>query len=136
MIDGTPDVFFRDTSSTANYYKQVLAIFEDSIKGATEQTLVEETLRRFYLPEGWRLYHVDKHLSAMARFGLTLTGSEGKDKSTEIYQLFKKDRVKEKASLHEDMMYRKQFNKHLASGKDKDDNTPYRITYVSLNSLQ
>ena len=49
MLDKVPEDFWTDTSSSANYYSQTLAMFEDHIHGELAMADIEETLRRFYL---------------------------------------------------------------------------------------
>jgi paired amphipathic helix protein Sin3a len=135
MIDATPDDFFRDTSSTANYYKQMLLLFEDHLRGSIDQTVVEDTLRRYYLPNGWRLYFIYYQIQSMAKFAFNFGGPDpkGRERTFEIIQLFKRNRVKEKTSLHDDLSYRQQVSKHL-NVKEKETDLSYRITYVRLSS--
>lgn len=128
MIDKEPQDFFADTSSGANYYFQMLNMFEDHVKDDhnPEKEHIEDILRRFYLRSGWQMYNFDKMLSALARFGLAILGLDGKDKSWEILQLFKKDRVKEETTHQDELHFRKSVEKHA---KDGDI---YRIAYVGL----
>ncbi len=125
MVDKLPQDFFADTSPSANYYQQVLRMFEDQIKGDLDMNHIEETLRRYYLQTGWQLYTFDRLLSALVRFAIALLGNDSKDKTWEIYQLFKKDRVREETTHQDELNYRKQVEKY---SKDGD---VYKITFVS-----
>ena len=122
-----PENYFTDTSSSANYYHQMLNMLEDFVKGDSgmEMAHIEEVLRRYYLQNGWMLYSFDKMLSALVRFAIAILGNDGKDKSWEILQLFQKDRRKVMTTHQDELLYRKQVEKYV---KDGD---VYRISYVS-----
>ncbi|KAF2459835.1 hypothetical protein BDY21DRAFT_336623 [Lineolata rhizophorae] len=123
MMDKTPYDFFSDVSPSANYYQQVLVMFQEQIRGEIDLVHIEETLRRFYLQTGWQLHSFDKLLGALSRFALAMIGSEARDKSWEIYQLFKKDRAREQTTHQDELQFRKQAEKYA---KDGDI---YRITF-------
>jgi len=123
--DKKPAEYFSDTSPTASYYRQVLAMCENVARGA-EASPLEETLRRFYLQKGWQLYNFDKITSATLRFALNILVSDNKDKSLDIVNLFYKDRKQDETTHDAELMYRKQVEK---LSKDGDI---YRISYVSL----
>jgi paired amphipathic helix protein Sin3a len=127
MIDKFPEDFFGDTSDTANYYEQMLTIFEDQFKSDVDLSHVEETLRRFYLQCGWQLYSIDRLLSALVRFAGGIFSNEVKDKTADVYQAFKKDRVFQETTHRNEISYRKIAEKHI---KDSD---VYKINYVSTN---
>lgn len=125
MLDKQPEDFFKDTSSSANYYQQILEMFQDQISGEVDMNFIEETLRRYYLQIGWQLYSFDRLLSSLVRFGLAVVSHDNKDKSIDIYNLFKKDRVNDTTTHKNEISYRKAVEKYA---KDADT---YRITYVS-----
>ena len=125
IIDKLPTDFFTDVSEGSNFYRQILGMFEDLIKGDMDMAHIEETLRRYYLQCGWQLYSFDKLLGALVRFAISMLGSEStKDKSWDILQLFRKDRQKDETSFQDEMNYRKQTEKFT---KDTDI---YGIAYV------
>ena len=128
MIDKLPSDFFKDTSENANYYKQVLDILEEQILGDIDMNQVEETMRRYYLQVGWQLYSFDRLLQSLVRFGLAVVSNDNKDKTLDIYNLFKKDRVNETTTHKSELTYRKAVEKFV---KDADT---YRITYVSAHN--
>jgi paired amphipathic helix protein Sin3a len=125
MLDKQPDDFFKDTSSSANFYQQVLEMFQDQILGEVDMAFIEETLRRYYLHIGWQMYSFDRLINSLVRFALVVVSSDSKDKSLDIYNLFKKDRVNDTTSHKSEISYRKAVEKYA---KDADT---YRITYVS-----
>jgi paired amphipathic helix protein Sin3a len=125
MLDKQPEDFFKDTSSSANYYQQVLDLFQDQIVGETDMNFIEELLRRYYLQIGWQMYSFDRLLSSLVRFALTVVSQDNKDKSIDIYNLFKKDRANDTTTHKNEIGYRKAVEKYA---KDADT---YRITYVS-----
>lgn len=126
MIDKTPEEFFSDTSPSANYYDQILGMFEEQIKGEIDISMIEDTLRRYYLQTGWQLYSFDRLLSALVRFGVALFTSDPKDKSAEIYQLFKKDRPNKETTCKKELEYR---NAVQRLAKDAEI---YKIEYDSV----
>ena len=127
MMDKLPQDFFGDISPTANYYQQILGMLEDQIKGEIDMSHIEETLRRYYLQTGWQLYSFERLLSALVRFAIALLGNDGKDKSWEIYQLFKKDRIREETTHQDELHYRKQVDKYAKEGDI------FKISFVSIH---
>ncbi|EOD48752.1 putative transcriptional repressor sin3p protein [Neofusicoccum parvum UCRNP2] len=128
LIDKRPEDFFRDTSGNANFYQQVLEMFMDQIRGDAEMPQIEETLRRYYLQTGWQLYSFDKLLSSLVRFAFALLSSDAKDKTWDIYQLFRKDRSQEETTHDAELNYRRTVEKY---SKDGD---VYKISYDQLHS--
>lgn len=127
MVDKDPDNFFTDTGPNADFYKQMLGMFEELVKGdgQIEMGYIEDTLRRFYLGNGWMLYSFERMLSAVTRFAIAIITPDGKDRSNDLIALFNKDRKKAETTHQDEVAYRKQVEKHI---KDGD---VYRITYVS-----
>ena len=125
MIDRQPMDYWYDTSSNADYYQQVVRICEDVVKGEMDMNHLEETLRRFYLQHGWQLFNFDKMLAAIVRFATQILVSDTKDKSSDIINLFYKNRKENETTHQAELDYRKQVEK-LA--KDSDI---YRIAVVS-----
>ncbi|CBX95321.1 hypothetical protein LEMA_P024730.1 [Plenodomus lingam JN3] len=123
MLDKQPEDFFKDTSPSANYYQQVLDMLHEQIIGEVDMNFIEETLRRYYLQIGWQLYSFDRLLSSLVRFALAVVSHDNKDKSLDIYNLFRKDRVNDTTTHKNEINYRKAVEKYA---KDADT---YRITY-------
>jgi paired amphipathic helix protein Sin3a len=126
MIDKRPSDFFKDTSESANYYQQVLEMLQDQVTGDTDMAQIEETLRRYYLQVGWQLYSFDRLLSSLARMCGSIVNNDSKDKSLDIYNLFRKDRTNDTTTHRAEIAYRKQVEKYI---KDADT---YRIAFVSV----
>lgn len=125
IIDKQPQDFFDDVSQHADYYRQMLDKFVRCFAGEVDFADIEETLRRFYLQSGYPLYSLDKIITQLSRFAANVLNSEGKDKSYDIYQAFKRDRAKEATTAQQQTDYRKSVEKML---KDGD---LYRVDYVS-----
>lgn len=113
IADKKPTDFFADVSPTANYYSQMLQIFEDGVRGDIEESQWQETLRRYYMQAGWQMYGYDKMLSSLLRFGLAILISDNKDKSLDIINLFYKDRKEDETTHQTELTYRKQVEKLL-----------------------
>jgi paired amphipathic helix protein Sin3a len=126
IVDKQPQDFFDDVSHNADYYRQMLDKFVRCFTGELDFADIEETLRRFYLQSGYPLYSLDKIITQLSRFAANVLNSEGKDKSYDIFQLFKRDRAKETTTAQQQTDYRKSVEKML---KDGD---LYRIDYVSI----
>ncbi|KAI4171456.1 MAG: hypothetical protein LQ343_004194 [Gyalolechia ehrenbergii] len=124
LVYKKPSDYFSDTSASASYYHQLVAICEDVMKQKTEMVHLDETLRRFYMMKGWQLYSYDKLIAAITRFAMQILVSDNKDKSLEIINLFYGDRAKEDTTHATEIIYRKQVDKLT---KDADI---YRITYT------
>ena len=129
LIEKKPSHFFADVSPSANYYRQVLNMCEDVVKAEMDAVQLEETLRRFYMHNGWQLYSFDKMLAAMLRFALQILVSDNKDKSLDIINLFYKDRKEDETTHQAELTYRKQVEKLTKEGDI------YRIRYVCLHFL-
>lgn len=125
LIDKKPSDFFADVSENADYYRQVLKMCEDVVKGEADINQLEETLRQFYLQNGWQLYSFDKMIAALLRFSSQILISDTKDKSLDIINLFYKDRKNSETTHQAELTYRKQVEKLI---KDGDS---FRIKYVS-----
>ncbi|PSN63450.1 hypothetical protein BS50DRAFT_577191 [Corynespora cassiicola Philippines] len=123
MMDKQPSDFFKDTSSSASYYQQILDLLQEQIIGDVDMNTIEDTLRRYYLQVGWQLYSFDRLISALVRFALTVVSNDSKDKTMDIYNLFRKDRVNDTTTHKAEIAYRKAVEKFA---KDADT---YRITY-------
>lgn len=136
MIDKVPTDYFEDISPTANYYKQVVAKFESLIKGtdSVTQSEMEDLLRRYYLPFGFELYHLDKHLAQIDRLGVMMLSNDKEKLSEQLLKLYRQDRTREKTTVHDELLYQKQAMKHLST-KEKDGESAYRVTYVSRTFL-
>lgn len=126
IVDKLPEDFFPDTSGTAHYYSQMLQKFDEVLKGELDFAEVEEALRRFYLQSGYPLYPFEKIVSTAARNAVSVMNSDSKEKSAEIYQLFKKDRVREMFTAQQQTDYRKSVDKMIKDGET------YRIDFVSV----
>ena len=129
MIDKLPSDFFYEVGPACNYYSQMLRMMNEQVQQEVEMTQIEETLRRYYLQNGHQLYQLDKLLSALTRFAIGIMTNDGKDKSWDIMQLFKKDRTHEQTTHQDELNYRKQVEKYCKEGDI------YRFTFVSFTFL-
>lgn len=129
IIDKLPTDFFTNTGPTADYYRQMLAKFDEVIKGDLEFADVEETLRRYYLQTGYPMYAFEKMIMAANRFALQVLNSDGKEKSWEILGLFRRDRIKESITVGMLTDYRKAVERLI---KDGD---LYRLDWVSKHGV-
>ena len=135
ILISTPETYFRDTSETANYYRQVIEHCESFIQGETDSQTFEEGLRQVYVKEGWRLYTIDKLLVAILKLMQTIVSSEQKEKNGDILLLFQKDRQrKELVEGRRDCMalidYRTKVDEMIPS-----DDPLYRFEWVCDYSI-
>ncbi|THC92429.1 hypothetical protein EYZ11_008095 [Aspergillus tanneri] len=125
LIDKAPTDFFYDCGSTANLYQQVVRMCEEVIKGDLETSHLEETLRRYYLRSGYQLYNLEKMFTGIAKFAGAIFSGDSKDRSSDIINLFFKERDKEETTHNQEIQYRKQVERLVRDGDI------YRVTYVS-----
>ncbi|KAI5365969.1 putative transcriptional regulatory protein Sin3 [Septoria linicola] len=128
LIDKMPSDFFPDISDNASYYNQMVQKFEEVLSGSVEFAEVEEALRRFYLQSGYPLYPLEKLVATLAKDAAQVMNGDSKDKSAEIFALFKKDRLKDHSTAQQQTDYRKAFEKLIK------DNELYRIDYDQVAS--
>ena len=117
MIDKTPQDFFKETDGQRNYYEQILEMCCEVLLGRVDRELLEEVLRRYYNKTGWQLYTVDKLVQSILRFLVAIMGSDPKEKSVEIANLFFKDREKTETTRKTELQYRKQVEKMSKDGE-------------------
>jgi paired amphipathic helix protein Sin3a len=124
MIDKLPSEFFADVGPKTSYYRQIIAMCEEVLAASLDLSHLEDTLRRFYMKNGWQLYTIDRLLAAINRFVMNILSSDSKDKSTDIINLFYKDRDRDETTRTQERLYRKQVQKLVKEGE------VYRIRYV------
>ncbi|KAL2870089.1 transcriptional regulator SIN3 [Aspergillus lucknowensis] len=125
LIDKVPTDFFYDCDPKANLYQQIVRMCEEVIKGDLETSHLEETLRRYYLRSGYQLYNLEKMFTGIAKFAGAIFNGDSKDRSSDIINLFFKERDKEETTHNQEIQYRKQVERLV---KDGDI---YRITYYT-----
>lgn len=122
-----PTQYFGNTDADANYYTQMLDFFKGMVRQEIDSQTVEDTLRRYYLQDGWQLYSLDKLLSALNKFAMSIFFPDAKEKTPDIYALFKKDRQKGEIITHkEEVHYRRSVDRLAREGEI------YRIAWVCL----
>ncbi|KAJ5124885.1 Histone deacetylase interacting [Penicillium bovifimosum] len=127
LIDRFPTDFFYDIGPDANLYKQVVRMCEEVIKGDIDQIQLEETLRRFYMQTGYLLYHLDRIFSSISKFVASIFTGDARDRSSDIINLFFKEREKETTTHDQELQYRKQVERLVKEGD------VYRITFFPAN---
>ena len=133
ILISTPETYFRDTSPTANYYRQVVEQCEAFVQGDLDGQMFEEGLRQVYVKKGWQLYTIDKLLAAILKLMQGIVSSDNKERNGDILLLFQKDRMrKELVEGRRDCMalidYRTKVEEMII-GEDP----LYRIEWVSRN---
>ncbi|KAF2764170.1 hypothetical protein EJ03DRAFT_339985 [Teratosphaeria nubilosa] len=132
IVDKLPTDFFLDLDSTAAatagsnfyFYTQMLSKFEAVLLGDMDFSPdVEDALRRYYLQSGYVLYPLEKLVQQTVRFAASVLNGEGKEKSFDIYNLFKRDRVRDTTTVPQQTDYRKAVEKMVRDGD------LYRIDY-------
>jgi paired amphipathic helix protein Sin3a len=126
LIDRFPGDFFYDVDPKANLYKQIVRMCEEVIRGDIDTVHLEETLRRFYMQGGYLLYNLERILSSISKFVASIFTGDAKDRSSDIANLFFKEREKNETTHHQEMQYRKQVERMIKEGD------MYRVTYVSI----
>ncbi|KAL5336841.1 hypothetical protein BJX70DRAFT_371263 [Aspergillus crustosus] len=127
LIDKAPTDFFYDCDPKANLYQQIVRMCEEVIKGDLETSHLEETLRRYYLRSGFQLYNLEKMFTGIAKFAGAIFNGDSKDRSSDIINLFFKERDKEETTHNQEIQYRKQVERLVK------DSEIYRITHYPNN---
>ena len=127
MVDKTPQDFFKDVDGDRAYYEQILEMCCEVLVGRVERDHLEDTLRRYYNKNGWQLYAIDKLVFAIMRILMNILGSDTKEKTLEIANLFFKDREREETTQKIELQYRK------AVERLSKDGGVFRITWSPLD---
>ncbi|KAJ5708515.1 hypothetical protein N7488_008316 [Penicillium malachiteum] len=127
LIDRFPTDFFQDVSPQANLYKQIVRMCEDVIRGDIDQIHLEETLRRFYMQGGYLLYNLDRIFSSTTKFVASVFTGDARDRTSDIANLFFKEREKDETTHHQEIQYRKQVERFIKEGD------MYRVTFYPAN---
>lgn len=125
LIDRFPADFFYDVDPKANLYKQIVRMCEEVIRGDIDQIHLEETLRRFYMQGGYLLYSLERIFNSISKFVSSIFTGDSRDRSSDIANLFFREREKDETTHHQEIQYRKQVEKLIKEGDI------YRITFVS-----
>lgn len=123
LIDRFPGDFFYDVDPKANLYKQIVRMCEEVIRGDIDQVHLEETLRRFYMQSGFLMYNLERIFSSITKFVASIFTGDSRDRSSDIANLFFKEREKEETTHHQEIQYRKQVERLIKEGDI------YRVTF-------
>ncbi|KAI2786008.1 hypothetical protein POX_h09773 [Penicillium oxalicum] len=123
LLDRFPSDFFYDVDPKANLYKQIVRMCEEVIRGDIDQIHLEETLRRFYMQSGYLLYNLERIFSSISKFVASVFTGDAKDRTSDIANLFFKEREKQETTHHQEMQYRKQVERMIKEGD------MYRVIY-------
>lgn len=108
-----------------DYYTRALTVMEEYIAGEMDQSRYEDFFRTWYLKKGWGVYTLQELLKSLCRTAALCSGSDNKDKSPDILELFEQNRDKEETTYNTEINLRKQVEKYV-----KNDEM-YMIRYVS-----
>lgn len=123
LIDDKNEFISEDYSG--DYYSRALFVIEEFLIGDMDETRYQDFFRRYYLTRGWTLYTIQELLKSLCRSAALCSGSDSKDKSPEILELFIEDREKEQITFNTEISLRKQVEKYI-----KDTET-FVIRWVS-----
>jgi paired amphipathic helix protein Sin3a len=127
LIDDKGDFFSDDISG--DYYSKALFVIEEFITGDMDETRYQDFFRRYYLKKGWALYTIQELLKSVCRQAAACSGSDNKDKTPDIIDLFAENREKEETTYNTEINLRKQVEKFVKDGE------MFLIKYVSHNVL-
>ncbi|EKD18444.1 hypothetical protein MBM_03437 [Drepanopeziza brunnea f. sp. 'multigermtubi' MB_m1] len=99
--------------SSIFYYKKTLEHVAVFIEGEMDESQYQNWLRRYYLKKGWQLYTVQDLLKSICRFGSVCSGSENKEKTPDLIELFYSDRRLEETTYKNEINLRKQADKFV-----------------------
>lgn len=114
LIEEKPEVFNHD--GTSSYYSQTLLFIEAYLEGQHEEAAYQAFLRHYYLKTGWALYTVHDTLKSLCRNAGFCAGNDSRDKTSDIYQAFEKNRALEETTFNTEINYRKSVEKFIKEG--------------------
>lgn len=124
LIDERNEFFSDDISG--DYYSKALFVVEEYITGDMDETRYQDFFRRYYLKKGWALYTIQELLKSVCRMAAACSGSDNKDKTPDIIELFAENRDKEETTYNTEINLRKQVEKYVKDGE------MFLIKYVSI----
>jgi paired amphipathic helix protein Sin3a len=124
LIDDKNDFFSDDF--TGDYYSRALFVMEELISGEMDETRYQEFFRRYYLKKGWALYTLQELLKSVCRMAALCSGSDNKDKTPDIIELFADNRDKDETTYNIEINLRKQVEKYVKDGE------MFLVKYVSF----
>jgi paired amphipathic helix protein Sin3a len=92
-----------------------------------DETRYQDFFRRYYLKKGWALYTIQELLKSVCRQAAACSGSDNKDKTPDIIELFAENRDKEETTYNTEINLRKQVEKFVKDGE------MFLIKYVGQN---
>jgi paired amphipathic helix protein Sin3a len=125
LIDDKNEFFNDDFSG--DYYSKALFVMEEFITGDMDEARYQDFFRRYYLKKGWALYTVHELLKSLCRMAAACSGSDSKDKTPDILELFAENRDKEETTYNTEINLRKQVEKYVKDGE------MFLIKYVSTH---
>jgi paired amphipathic helix protein Sin3a len=124
LIDDRNEFFSDDVSG--DYYSKALYVVEEYITGDMDETRYQDFFRRYYLKKGWALYTIQELLKSVCRLAAVCSGSDNKDKTPDIIELFAENRDKGETTYNTEINMRKQVEKFIKDGET------FLIRYVSI----
>jgi paired amphipathic helix protein Sin3a len=124
LIDDRNEFFSDDVSG--DYYSKALYVVEECIMGDMDETRYQDFFRRYYLKKGWALYTIQELLKSVCRMAAVCSGSDNKDKTPDIIELFAENRDKGETTYNTEINMRKQVEKFVKDGE------MFLIKYVSI----
>ncbi|KAI9737685.1 MAG: Transcriptional regulatory protein sin3 [Claussenomyces sp. TS43310] len=115
LIEEKAEIFNHD--GTSSYYAQTLLYIEAFIEGQHEEAAYQDFLRHFYLKKGWALYTIHDTLKSLCRNAGYCAGNDSRDKTSDIYQNFEKNRGIDETTYNTEINYRKSVEKFIKDGE-------------------
>lgn len=135
--DKSPAEFFPDVETRHTLPNKDTFFYDAVVKKITEyiddnrspsQVDIEDLLRRFYMPCGWRLYHFDKLLITLEKLVAQIINDE--DGSKKLVELFKRNYRKSHHTSKDEKRYRAYALKHIQDSYKDGDPEAFRVTIV------
>jgi len=114
LIDGSKDQYF---DGEGTFYSRTLSLVEEFITGDLEETKYQDYLRHVYLKKGWQLYTIMDHLKQLCKLGSACSSVDSKEKTSELLELFYRDREIKETSWSSEIRLRKQAEKLIKDGE-------------------
>lgn len=98
------------------FWPKTAKLIEEFINGETDENAYQDTLRHYYLKNGWTIYTITDLLKLLCRLALQCNTPDSKDKSPELIKQYLVSRQNEETSYQVEIAARKFAEKCVKDG--------------------
>lgn len=99
------------------FWSRTVKLIEDYINQDEDENVYQDTLRRYYLKNGWTLYTIQDLLKTLSRLALVCNSNDSKDKTSELIAQHFTSRQNDETSFQVEISARKFAEKCIKDGE-------------------